>query len=177
MTLSLKYHTLMVSGDWKSNSYQWTKANSIALINVKGFIIVWQANVNKFPFIEIVNWNFLECLLYSIVIITWARSEDDKNFDLFTVDKQFKFLARVRFWGWGFGTQHDRMHLRGVLYYGEQAKFALLFFYQRMFSLFLFSFKIKRVRHLKTLSSTSKFIKFHEEAQWIVAWSVVWSQG
>ena len=68
-------------------------------INGKGYIIVWQANVNKFSFIEIVNWNslLLECLLYSIMIITWARSKDDKNLDLFTVDKQFNFWLE-----WGF---------------------------------------------------------------------------
>ena len=29
--------------------------------------------------------------------------------------------------------------IRGVLYYGKQAKFALLIFYQRMFSLFFWS--------------------------------------
>ena len=54
---------------------------------------------------------------------------------------------------------------RGVLYYSEQTKFALLFYKQRMFCFFLFSFKMKSVRHFKKLTNSSKLIKFHEEAQ------------
>ena len=59
-----------------------------------------------------------------------------------------------------------------TVYCSEQAKFALLIFYQRMFSPFFFLLQMKRFAIWK-LSNTSKFIKFHEKTQWIVAWSVI----